>query len=71
MERTGAYKPVTKRAIMTMVKTCIVPCTPTTKKRNYPIDLGNVGIGPTHWRQTHKLLKEWLNDGWLDKPKGH
>jgi len=33
MERTGAYKPVTKRAMMTMVRTCIVPCTPTTKKK--------------------------------------
>ena len=30
--RTRAYRPVTKRAMMTMVKTCIVPCAPTAKK---------------------------------------
>ena len=39
------------------------------KKRNYPIDLGNVGIGLTQLEANHKLVKEWLNDGWLDKPK--
>src|SRR5271156_3630737 len=33
LERTGAYRPVTKRAMMTMVKTCITPCTATTKKK--------------------------------------
>ena len=31
--RSGrAYRPVAKRAMMTMVKTCIVPCAPTAKK---------------------------------------
>ena len=58
LERTGAYRPVTKRAMMTMVRTCITPCTPTTKKK-LPITrliLATSGSGRRNWMQTHKLV---------------
>ena len=56
--RVRVYRPVTKRAMMTMVRTCIVPCTPTTKKK-LPITrliLARSGSGRRNWMQTHKLV---------------
>jgi hypothetical protein len=52
------YRPVTKRAIMTMVRTCIVPCIPTAKKklRIIRLILARSGSGRRSWIQTRKLV---------------
>lgn len=39
------------------------------KKEITQLILAISGSGRRNWRQTHILVKEWLNDGWLDKPK--
>ena len=53
-----AYRPVTKRAIMTMVSTCIVPCMPTAKKklRIIRLTLTKSGSGRRNWMQTRRLV---------------
>ena len=56
---TGAtYRPVTKRAMMTMVTTCIVPCTPTAKKklRIIRLILARSGSGRRNSMQTRRLV---------------